>query len=629
MPVPVPSGGVASGSSTSAPAPVPAPAPVVPSTQGQVPVPVPSGGVASGLPFAIGAFGHSTERTEALQDKLGRPLDVITVSPDRKTWDEIFSLWWMDKEPAGFKGTLDVAPPLWPTEEGSLDEAAKGAYNAQWEKLGRTIAAKYPDAYVRPGWEFNIPNHPWRATEENADQWVQAFRHASESLKKGGPNLRITWNPNGGVGGSLKDATRVYPGDAYVDVIGVDQYGWSYDTWEKVLNGAGGLNYWANFAREHGKRLSFPEWGVHRGDEGSGDDPEFVRNMVGFFNANRDVLDFAAYFDETNPYIQNSIAAGQAPKAGEALKASLDAVAGSSASAAPREATPQPRSSVSAEQASPPAPAEGAQERETESSSRGRGPEPRAVAPIESASTSQPDAPLSVVAGGSGPIAVSESTGEWTDGQGVSTSYRLWAPESGTRARGLVVYLDGDRQHGVKNPGDPYALGGGQGIVAQAAQRGYATLAILAPGGFSWWENEAGPRNAVYVRDLVSRISEQLGTSEVQWVGFSGGSQLITKYLLPIYQGALPPGGALVMGGGGAPARVEGIPSGYPIRWHTGTEDTGTRSEPYNALADAQEGAEAYARAGADVRMETPSGVDHDGIGGTMGATLARVLPAA
>ena len=75
------------------------------------------------------------------------------------------------------------------------------------------------------------------------------------------PALRWDWNTNRGPSQLGIDSRNAYPGDAYVDIVGVDSYdGWpgvkSEADWNEHLNGSYGLKFWADFARQHGKKFS-------------------------------------------------------------------------------------------------------------------------------------------------------------------------------------------------------------------------------------------------------------------------------------------------------------------------------------------------------------------------------------
>lgn len=230
--------------------------------------------------------------------------------------------WWLSTAPEGFRGTLSVGMPLFPAD-GDLATAAAGGYNTQWTAFAKLLASKYPDAIVRPGWEFNIPNWPWSANDANVKDWIAAYRNAAQSMKAAAPGLRMDWNPNGGPGQTIKPATKAYPGDDVVDFVGVDNYDWDPGvtdeaSWQTHLTQDGGLQFWADFAREHGKKLSCPEWGVvTANDKNSGGDNKFyVAKMLAFMAGAADIMGYDAYFEEDQDYLKSSLSK-DAPAAGQ------------------------------------------------------------------------------------------------------------------------------------------------------------------------------------------------------------------------------------------------------------------------------------------------------------------------
>ncbi len=300
----------------------------------------------SGLFWDSGVFGHDVEKVNDFTKERGHAIDVLGVSPTRGSWSDTMSDWWLSDEtiPKGFTGTLNVSLQLFP-EDGSMKAAADGDYNGDFKKIGQMIAKKYPTAYVRPGWEFNIPNWKWKATPENVDEFKEAFRQASKSLKEGGPKLRIVWNPNEGKGGSLPDASTAWPGDDVVDIVGLDAYDWSppYDEkgWQEHRTKDQGWDYWGNFARQHGKKFALPEWGViPGGDDSGGDNPSYINYVMQWMVDNRDIMAFETYFDETDDYCKCALS--QNPKAKAAyldwmprITQQVPAGASTSATAAP------------------------------------------------------------------------------------------------------------------------------------------------------------------------------------------------------------------------------------------------------------------------------------------------------
>jgi hypothetical protein len=110
-------------------------------------------------------------------------------------------------------------------------------------------------------------------------------------------------------------------------MIGVD----SFDSWPAASTGAGwwiqlygtqGLDYWLNFAKEHGKQLSVPEWGnVRSGSAAGGDDPEYVRHMYEFFNSNAGEISFECNFQSASSSTGGGYGAGTfVPRAARAYK---------------------------------------------------------------------------------------------------------------------------------------------------------------------------------------------------------------------------------------------------------------------------------------------------------------------
>ena len=226
-----------------------------------------------------------------------------------------------------------------------------------------------------------------------------------------------------------------------------------------------------------------------------------------------------------------------------------------------------------------------------------------------------------------GTIVPDRSAEEFTDTAGSSSTYHLFTSKiADGKVKGVVVYLDGDGQNGVKNPESPYALGGDTGVVAEAGSRGFAVIAPLPPGGESTWYGN-GEKNAAYVADLVKKVKGELNVTETWLLGFSGGAQGITKFYLPAHGDTLSGGGGVVITGGGGPAggaEKSEAPKSIPVLFLTGDQDTGTGSENYDALADSKKGAAEYKAAGFAVTEEHPAGLTHDGLGSQFGTILGE-----
>ena len=237
-----------------------------------------------------------------------------------------------------------------------------------------------------------------------------------------------------------------------------------------------------------------------------------------------------------------------------------------------------------------------------------------------------------------GPAAATDdattATFQRTTAAGRTVSYHVWSANTAD-PKGVVYYLDGDGQWGFDNPASPYALGGSDGIVANARQRGFVTVAVRTPDSSgTWWRN--GRDNADVVDAMMDQVVDQLSldSSDQEWlVGFSGGAQQITQYFLPEYPDAVRNGGFVVLGGGGAPIASDTGISRMASRdvhghWYTGAADTaGNSDEGYDALGYARAGERAYAGRGVSTSAQYPAGVTHE-LDGRFGGVVGSVLDA-
>lgn len=220
---------------------------------------------------------------------------------------------------------LVYSTPLFPGPVGrpgpaaSLAECAAGRYNEHWETLARNLVGYgLADAILRPGWEFNGDWYDWAAKGHEV-AFIGCFRHLVTTMRSAaGQAFEFLWNPS--LGPVAFPAERAYPGDAYVDYVGIDVYDTSWDTdiyqvlgsvddtrgraaaeaaWEVILNGDHGLRFWEGFSATHGKRLAVPEWGLSARTDGrgGGDNPYFIEQMFTFLRAPEHGVAFALYFD--------------------------------------------------------------------------------------------------------------------------------------------------------------------------------------------------------------------------------------------------------------------------------------------------------------------------------------------
>jgi hypothetical protein len=211
--------------------------------------------------------------------------------------------------------------PLLPQSGGSLQEGAQGAYNDEFARLGRTLIENgHADAVLRLGWEFNGDWTNWSAKDDPAtfsEYWRQVVR-TLRSLD--GARFEYDWCPSAGP--AAMPADLAYPGDEYVDYIGLDAYDVASTAgvadpaqrWRELLEQPYGLLWHRRFAHEHGKPMTYPEWGLWlRSDgRGGGDNPYYVQKMHEWIRGN-DVR-YHMYFDYDAADGQHRLRSGRFPR---------------------------------------------------------------------------------------------------------------------------------------------------------------------------------------------------------------------------------------------------------------------------------------------------------------------------
>ncbi|MEU3779672.1 glycosyl hydrolase [Streptomyces sp900129855] len=160
---------------------------------------------------------------------------------------------------------------------------AAGEFDHHFRALAeRLVALKVPDTVIVLGWEMNGITYTHRCGPD-PEAWKKYWNRIVSTMRSvPGQKFRFDFTPTRG-----KDAvpwTQCYPGDDTVDIIGMDSYdqptGLSFD--EQVKEPYG-LQEHVEFARSHGKPISYPEWGLFR----NGDNSEYMRRMLAWMDEHK------------------------------------------------------------------------------------------------------------------------------------------------------------------------------------------------------------------------------------------------------------------------------------------------------------------------------------------------------
>lgn len=251
---------------------------------------------------------------------LGRPVDVHSQFLNEDSWDD-------------FDRSVDWALGLFPdlprqmvwsipllAKGATLAEAAKGSYNQHFEAAARKIFRARPERpiHIRTGWEFNGNWMKWRSKGKEAN-FIKAFKNFAACFRSESDQFKMVWCPNIG----QSDPALSYPGDEYVDVVGLDFYhqprwdpkGSADETWTYMVTRPFGLQWHLEFSRKRNKPIAFPEWGICRDNFGP-----YVEKAAAWFKSGNAI--YQCYWD-TNADYPGQLSDGSYPATGRSFRAAF------------------------------------------------------------------------------------------------------------------------------------------------------------------------------------------------------------------------------------------------------------------------------------------------------------------
>ncbi|MDH6551171.1 hypothetical protein M2161_003896 [Streptomyces sp. SAI-133] len=164
-----------------------------------------------------------------------------------------------------------------------LRRAAAGEYDRHFRALAeRLVELKVPDTVLVLGWEMNGTTYTHRCGPD-PEAWKAYWKRVVTTMRAvPGQKFRFDFAPSRG-----RDAvpwTQCYPGDDMVDIIGMDSYDQpSGLSFEQQVKEPYGLQAQVDFAKAHGKPISYPEWGLFR----NGDNSAYMRGMLAWMDTHK------------------------------------------------------------------------------------------------------------------------------------------------------------------------------------------------------------------------------------------------------------------------------------------------------------------------------------------------------
>lgn len=277
------------------------------------------------LPFADGVLNQS--QITAVTNLTGVEYNCLTTFANAMpTWAGWESPWMFFNVSDGWDAWLNASPArqvvmsmdLIPKAVSNIHDpltweqlCAAGDYNQHATTLAQNLVSYGAGGIViRLGTEAN---GDWEAdyvgtTSAEMSDWSKCYDNEVSAMRAvPGAHFLFVWNPNACTSDLPID--KWYPGNSYVDIIGVDVYdkdcetlktvsqeGWTAYFTDSASEGAADPNFPSlanivHFAAAKRKPLSFPEWGLTAGD----DDTTYVTKIAQLFKS--DDFSFESYFD--------------------------------------------------------------------------------------------------------------------------------------------------------------------------------------------------------------------------------------------------------------------------------------------------------------------------------------------
>jgi hypothetical protein len=256
------------------------------------------GGSRSGLPWLSGVNGDpviSPASVDAFCNWRGSPCDLAHVYTDRSSWNSMVQPSFTETNFAGWPGRLVISTPPFPADGASNYTAcANGSYDSYWRTFGNTLnSTGRQNSIIRLAWEMNGDWFPWAAT--NPALFIACWRHVVDAVRSTAdpdPAFEFSINAHYSQNPPSHHIEDIYPGDAWVDSIGIDAYdhyppSLTQAQFDAQANARDGITWLYNFAQAHGKAFGVGEWGVAPGSgaNGGGDNANFIQYMWNWLQA--------------------------------------------------------------------------------------------------------------------------------------------------------------------------------------------------------------------------------------------------------------------------------------------------------------------------------------------------------
>jgi hypothetical protein len=178
---------------------------------------------------AVDDLPSGRRRLPLLEAGLGRPVDIASTYVD---WSYVFpgpNERWMS---AGGKRAVLLSWEPWGHRFSDVTGHRRDSY---LQAVANAVSAFPADLYVRPWPELNGNWSTWQPTADGRKkdggtpaEFVAAWRYVVSFFRhRGIHNLKFVFNVDASNGPAGTPVPDIWPGSAYVDVLGIDGFNWS------------------------------------------------------------------------------------------------------------------------------------------------------------------------------------------------------------------------------------------------------------------------------------------------------------------------------------------------------------------------------------------------------------------
>ncbi len=187
---------------------------------------------APGCYFGIFREGSPSNmgNVDQIEEKLGKKFSMVMWYQD---WDCKFPKAEIEKiHKRGAVPHIVWEPWYWANRDKNLmDDIISGKQDAYIKSWAKGIKESNGTVFIRYAHEFNIDGYPWGIVHngKNPKKYIDAYRHVYDIFtKEGAKNAKFVWCPmaQSWPQEPWNDMNLAYPGDKYVDWIGLDGYNW-------------------------------------------------------------------------------------------------------------------------------------------------------------------------------------------------------------------------------------------------------------------------------------------------------------------------------------------------------------------------------------------------------------------